>query len=256
MAATGPVYIGVDGCKVGWVAAIGAPDVTYRVAVYPTVKDLLADVPTNATLAVDMPIGLPDRIEGGGRTPEKHVRPMLGQRQSSVFSIPARQVVEMGAQMSGKTDHDYPLHQRASGLAKTLSTPPKGVSIQAFYLFPKILELDAMLRAEPHLQTRLFESHPEVAFTVLNGGLAMREPKKVKGRVNPAGMEERIALLANLGVPTEALSQPLPKGAAADDVLDAFVCSLVAARIAKGEARCFPDPPERDVHGLPVAIWA
>lgn len=256
MASVNRTSVGVDGCKAGWVAAINAPDQAMRVAVYPTFSELMRDVPADAMLAVDMPIGLPDCIEGGGRTPEKHVRPMLGQRQSSVFSIPARQVVEMGGQMIGKTEHDYPLHQRASDLAKTLSDPPKGVSIQAFYLFPKILELDRLLRAEPSVQQRLFESHPEVAFTVLNGGQSMQEPKKVKGRINPAGMQERMALLASLGIPEEVLSQPTPKGAAADDVLDAFVCNLVAARIAGGQARCSPDPPERDPHGLPVAIWA
>ena len=40
-------------------------------------------------IAVDMPIGLPDRIDGPGRPAEQAVRPLLGQRQSSVFSIPS-----------------------------------------------------------------------------------------------------------------------------------------------------------------------
>ncbi len=31
---------------------------------------------------------------------------------------------------------------------------------------------------------------------------------------------------------------------------------VTARRIARGEATPFPDPPERDEHGLRVAIWA
>lgn len=251
-----PGFIGVDGCKAGWVAAIEGIGKPLHLAVYPTFNNLLVDVPDDSVIAVDMPMGLPDQIIGAGRAPEKLVRPMLGARQSSVFSIPARAAVEMGGQMTGKTADDYPLHQRASALAKTLSEPAKGVSIQAFYLFPKILELDGLLRADPSLKTRLFESHPEVAFTVLNGGQPMREPKKIKGQVNPAGMDERAALLTRLGVREDVFLQPPLKGAASDDVLDAIVCSIVAHRIASGEAVCFPDPPEKDSHGLDIAIWA
>lgn len=251
-----PGFVGVDGCKAGWVSVQGVRADALSLLVYSTFSDLLEDVPGRSSVAVDMPIGLPDRIAGAGRAPEKLVRPMLGLRQSSVFSIPARQVVEMGGQMTGKTQDDYPLHQRASDLAKTLSDPPKGVSIQAFYLFLKILELDGLLRADGAIQSRVFESHPEVAFCVLNGGQAMREPKKIKGKVNPAGMDERRALLAKFGLTDTFLTSKPPSGVGADDVLDAAVCWLVASRIVQGQAVSFPNPPERDAHGLPIAIWA
>ncbi|CAN0603029.1 unnamed protein product, partial [Ectocarpus sp. 12 AP-2014] len=214
-----------------WVAVVGkAPDLR----VYESFADLIADLP-DATIAIDMPIGLPDRITGGGRSPEKLVRSMLGARQSSVFAMPARAVVEMGAQMTGRIEDDYPLHRKASALAKTLSEPPKGVSIQGFYLFPKILEIDALLRADPSLRTYVKESHPEVAFTVLNNGKAMTLPKKIKGRVNEAGMDERRALLARHGLSTSLLTDAPPSGVGADDVLDAAVCWLAAGRIARGE---------------------
>ena len=45
-------------------------------------------------IAVDMPIGLPERTEGSGRVPEQLIRPLLGARQSSVFAIPSRRAVE------------------------------------------------------------------------------------------------------------------------------------------------------------------
>ncbi|MFZ1089563.1 MAG: DUF429 domain-containing protein [Xanthobacteraceae bacterium] len=50
-------------------------------------------------------------------------------------------------------------------------------------------------------------------------------------------------------------SEP-PRGAGPDDLLDALACAAVARRIQAGEARPFPDPPERDSFGLPMAIWA
>lgn len=243
---------GVDGCKRGWVAVVGeAPELR----VYESFAGLLEAWP-DATIAVDMPIGLPDRITGGGRSPEKQVRAMLGPRQSSVFAMPARAAVELGAQITGRVDDDYPLHRKASALAKTLSEPPKGVSIQGFYLFPKILEIDALLKGAPTLRTRVKESHPEVAFTVLNSGVPMAMPKKIKGRVHEAGMDERRALLARYGLTASFLTDAPPSGVGVDDVLDAAVCWLVAGRIARGEAVSFPSQPEQDAHGLEIAIWA
>jgi predicted RNase H-like nuclease len=47
-----------------------------------------------------------------------------------------------------------------------------------------------------------------------------------------------------------------PKGAGADDLLDALACAAIARRLFAGTARAFPDPPGRDAYGLPVAIWA
>jgi predicted RNase H-like nuclease len=46
------------------------------------------------------------------------------------------------------------------------------------------------------------------------------------------------------------------KGAGRDDLLDAIACAAIARRIHAGLARPFPDPPERDALGLPMAIWA
>jgi predicted RNase H-like nuclease len=84
----------------------------------------------------------------------------------------------------------------------------------------------------------------------------MALPKKIKGAVNPAGMEERKALLCRHGYEKAFLDQALPRGAASDDFLDAAVMMLIAGRIASGKARPSPDPPLLDRFGIPVAIWA
>ncbi|TGV78345.1 DUF429 domain-containing protein, partial [Mesorhizobium sp. M2D.F.Ca.ET.145.01.1.1] len=104
-------------------------------------------------------------------------------------------------------------------------------------------EIDTLLIARPELRGRVFESHPEVAFCRLNGDQAMLLPKKIKGSVNPAGMAERKALLCRHGYEMDFVDQPPPRGAAADDFLDAAAMALIAGRIASGKAKPFPDPP-------------
>ncbi len=84
---------GVDGCKAGWIAMRQDPGGSPIVGVYPGFDDLLTALPSDAIVAVDMPIGLPEVSGKGGRGPEALVRPLLGQRQSSVFAIPSRAAV-------------------------------------------------------------------------------------------------------------------------------------------------------------------
>ena len=234
---------GVDGCRSGWLAVAfddGPQDA--RVVHTPTFAALLDALPADATIAVDMPIGLPDRVTKGGRGPEQAVRPHLGMRRSSVFSIPSRAAV---------MTEDY---RDACTVALETSDPPRKISKQGFFLFPKIREIDALMT--PALEARIFEAHPELAFWRLNGEEPVAEPKKIKGKVSPDGMAARIALLTAEGFAPGFLDQKLPKGAGRDDMMDATVLALVARRIAKGRATPFPQDFQRDARGLRVAIWA
>lgn len=248
--------VGVDGCPGGWIAVWRPDDGEAAVRVFPAFADLIAAFPDDATIAVDMPIGLPEFSRRGGRGPEALVRPLLGQRQSSVFSIPSRTAVYAETAPFTTVAEWYAAHRRASEVARRTSDPPRGVSIQAFGIFPKIREIDALLSERPDLRERIFESHPEVAFMRLNGGIPMRLPKKIKGTVNPEGMEERKALLCSLGYERAFLDGRPPHGAKPDDFLDAACMMVVAGRIRRGEAVSFPHPPERDALGIPVAIRA
>lgn len=248
---------GVDGCKGGWIAVIRrTPGGPAEAQVFAAFASLLASLPDDAVVAVDMPIGLPEFSGKGGRGPEALVRSLLGQRQSSVFSIPSRAAVYAETAEFSDLEAWYAAHRRASAVAFATSAPPRGVSIQAFGIFAKIREIDALMIARPELRERVIESHPEVAFRQLNGGVAMRLPKKVKGSVNPEGMEERKALLARVGHARGFLDAPPPRGAAADDFLDACAMMLVAERHSRGETVSFPTPPGADAYGIPVTIRA
>jgi predicted RNase H-like nuclease len=236
---------GVDGCRSGWVAAFVRPTgEETRVRIVPRFADVLDAPEAPAIVAVDMPIGLPDRIGPGGRGPERAIRPLLGARQSSVFPVPPRAAVyaaDFGAAC-------------AAGLAA--SEPPRKVSKQLFMIAPKIREIDAVLRADAALLRRVHEVHPELAFWRLNGGRALDEPKKVKGVCYEPGLALRRGLLVAAGLPASIVTSAPPKGAGADDLLDALACAAIARRIHAGTARPFPDSPGRDAYGLPVAIWA
>lgn len=248
------VLVGADGCKAGWIAVRRNPGASPSVEIFASFAALLAAVPGDAIIAVDMPIGLPEFSARGGRGPEALVRPLLGPRQSSVFSIPSRAALYADTSDFTTIEVLYDAHRRASEVARATSDPPRGVSIQAFGIFSKIREIDMLLIARPGLRGRIFESHPEVAFCRLNGEKAMQLPKKIKGAVNPAGMAERKALLCRHGYDMAFLDQPPPRGAAADDFLDAAAMMLIAGRIALGKAKPFPDPPLVDGFGIPVAI--
>ncbi len=248
---------GVDGCPGGWICVFKAgADAAPSVSVFTTFAELARTLPGQTTIAVDMPIGLPDMVRLGGRGPEQAVRPFLKARQSSVFSVPSRAAVYAEPGPFECESDRLAAHKRASDIALATSVPQRKISIQAFGLFAKIRELDVWLRDDISRSSRVFESHPEFAFTILNGGVPMALPKKIKGRINPDGTAERRALLAALGFDAAFLDQPAPRSANADDFLDACVMLLVAGRLAAGKAKPYPSPPARDRFGLLIAIHA
>jgi predicted RNase H-like nuclease len=236
---------GIDGCPSGWTVAFARADLSeVRVRLVGRFIDVAAAPEAPAVIAIDIPIGLPERAGYGGRAAENAVRPLLGARQSSVFSVPSRAAI---------AEHDY---REACRIAFATSEPPRKVSKQLFMLAPKIREVDAALRADATLSQRVFEVHPEVAFWRLNGEHALGEPKKVKSRPYGPGLALRRQLLIKAGLPADVVEASPPKGAGPDDLIDALACAAIAWRIYAGVAQSFPDPPERDVFGLTMAIWA
>jgi predicted RNase H-like nuclease len=236
---------GVDGCPAGWLVALVRPvgeEVCLRVVAQATDIAALAEQP--AIVAIDCPIGLPERAEAGGRGAEACVRPLLGERQSSVFSVPSRAAIYAA---------DY---GEACRIALASSDPPRKVSRQLFMLAGKIRELDGMLRSRPDFAVRAFEVHPELAFWRLNGERPLAQPKKVKSRPYGPGIALRRSLLVGEGIPGSIVDAAPPHGAGEDDVVDALACAAIARRLYRGVARPFPDPPPKDTFGLPMVIWA
>jgi predicted RNase H-like nuclease len=196
---------------------------------------LLALPERPAVLGVDLPIGLPERAERGGRACDRAARRLLGRpRASSVFSPPAR------AALSAER------YEAAQAANRRSSNAGTGLSIQSYHLIGKIRALDRQLT--PPRQARVREVHPEVSFAAMNGGAGVAASKKTE-----EGHARRRALLAEAGV---AVPEAAPRGAARDDLLDACAACWTAARIARGEAQRLPEgPPPTDARGLRMEIW-
>lgn len=232
-----PVVAGVDGCRAGWVVVVAAGPET-RTQVVRRFADVLEVTAEAPVIGVDMPIGLLDRAVPGGRECDRQARRLLGRRACCVFTPPVRVALRARA------------YARALAVNRASSAARLGISIECFGLFGKLREVDAALRARPRLARRVREVHPELAFREMAGASAGLPPKR-----SAAGRAQRLGLLhAAFPGLHEAAVRP-PRGAAADDVLDAHAVCWSAARIASDRAVCLPTRPSRDGHGLPMAIW-
>lgn len=224
---------GVDGCRAGWVAVLGGADPAdievHVVASFAEVLDLHP-----ALVAVDMPIGLPERRP---RTCDREARALLGPRRSSVFPAPAR-----AALLSRHRGWDATLAACRAALGV-------GLSKQAFGLLARIAELDRLLGADGETVggVTVVEAHPELAFARLAGG-PLPHPKR-----SPQGRAERAALLQQQITDLSSHLGRRPRGCAADDLLDAAALLGTARRIADGSA-CFLGDGERDGRGRPMRI--
>jgi predicted RNase H-like nuclease len=246
---------GIDGCNGGWVVAVADPQfANISLRQIKSFAELFSDGGGPSIAAVDMPIGLPERTGPKGRTPERLVRPLLGERQSSVFSIPSRCAVYAGADPHESDERKRFLH--ACALARATSAQGRAVAKQGFHIFRKIVDVDTFLQQRRDVLGRVFEVHPEVAFWRMNGSTPVPEPKKIKGKLNQTGIELRARLLVAAGIQANCIDIALPKPVGRDDWVDALAALVVARRLARREAISFPSPPEIDRLGIPIAIWA
>lgn len=231
---------GVDGCPAGWIVALATEDgESHQLKECPTFQNVLALVGDSGIVVIDIPIGLLDKRKKGGRQVDVEARKMIGPRRSSVFSPPTRPLLPC---------EDWEV-------ARTC-----GLSQQSFAILPKIREVDEAM--SPELQSRVVESHPEVAFRHL-ATAPLEHSKK-----NPPGREERLRLLASAAsrdvLPQFSEIEKIFDGdrrgvrrrdVALDDIIDAYVMLVVAARYAKEEAECIPSEPQTDSRGLRMEMW-
>ena len=215
---------GLDGCRAGWIAAIQYAG-ALETRILSSDEELLALFAQCAVVAIDIPIGLSDE----GRACDHHARRFVGKRGSSVFPAPLRSLLHL---------HDYAEVNRIAKLKG------KGVSKQGFMLYPKVAQIDRILQRHHELRDRVYEIHPEVSFTMWNGGTPIAASKHTR---------EGLAARRELARQHFGEIPATPRGAREDDLLDAFAALWTAERVAAGRAQELGDA-RADVTGLPMRI--
>jgi predicted RNase H-like nuclease len=222
------IVAGADGCRTGWVVCRRENDGALDIGVVKTLAEACEGV---SVLAVDMPIGFVDQPRPP-RACEVEARRLLPGKASSVFPTPCRPAL-------GCTTH-----AEANALSQSLGI---GLPRQTFHLFPKMREVDALMRGNTALHAIVHEAHPELAFARMNGGKPVLSKKR-----KSEGFAERLALLTRHGFEWTPSAMP---GAARDDVLDSIAVCRTALLIAEGKATRLGPEHDRDRHGLPMNIW-
>src|SRR5262245_64041261 len=121
----------------GWVVALADQNfTTIALRQIKSFAELFCDGERPSLAGVDMPTGLPEQTGPRGRTPERLVRPLLGARQSSVFSIPSRAAVYAGADADEPDERTRFLS--ACDIARATSAQGRAVAKQGFHIFPKV----------------------------------------------------------------------------------------------------------------------
>lgn len=228
--------VGVDGCLGGWIAvAYDASLSTLTPQIHSTFGELLANYSDAARIAIDVPIGL---AQGGTRACDVEARRVLGPRRSSVFPAPDPRLLD--AIVNETLDYKGASERSHSILGK-------GISKQAYAIFPKIAEVNKVLT--PYIQERVVEVHPEVSFWALAGRRPMEHHK---GKLE--GFQERrnhlIEALEGVYVPTREEARRVAPPAKPDDVLDAAVAAWTARRLAEGRSERLPSELLTDARGL------
>lgn len=230
--------LGLDGCRAGWVAAKWAGNkVSYEIL--STDEELTAAFRQAARVFIDIPIGLED--ENYTRLADQALREELGKEYaSSVFNAPIRPAAEA------------PNYATASMISFDFTE--KKISMQAWNITPKIMQIDRILRKYPELQEKVFESHPELLFKVLNGGKVVEQKKSTN-----LGLKHRLQLLRGYMSNAKDLYREIKESensrdAKEDDLLDAMALAVLARKSLENGLLTIPAEAPKDSQGLTMAI--
>jgi len=218
--------VGLDGFSNGWVA-VRLEGNTQEISFHRDVAEALSRPFGRA--GIDIPIGM---NSDGQRDCDLLARAKLKPHTSRVFTGARRWIWQ---------EFDDPDEANRECVRRGETR----ISRQLWHLGPKIMQVDAFLRAHRALDVR--EVHPELVFLRLNANHPLPSKKSDVGDslrrklLKRSGLREIDQWLDRLRIGT---------GAKRDDVLDACAVA-VAARDPLGSV----GSPQPDAHGLPMQIW-
>jgi predicted RNase H-like nuclease len=232
--------VGIDGCKGGWIAVCIDKAGRRCFNVLPHIDCIIRKFEAEMVM-IDIPIGLP---ESGYRACDMAAREMLGSGRSRVFLGVQRPLLAYPDDFNPENFDFVKAWNLANERAK--SECGGGISRQLFGILPKIKEVDKFIITNKN-QNIFRETHPELVFHRLSGGICLPNKKQ------PDGKKRRRDLLAKCGFEDidAWLSKLSGSGAMPDDLLDACACAIAAdSRGQKLEC-----DRECDAQGLRMEMW-
>ena len=224
------LYIGVDGCRGGWIAAV-LDHGDMQLKRYKYISSLVEEYPSFDAFLIDMAIGLRNCTEQ--KRPDDEARKELGSKGSSVFPIPSRDAVYADGEEAQKQAN--------------IRTLGKSLAKQSIAIIPKIRELDTFLNDHPEYKNKILESHPEVDFARLNGAVLMSRKQEEPGpSQRRAVLSEFMDKMDLCGMYDKAKEL----GCKQDDLIDAICLAVTGALYAHGQYETIPAEPVRDKKGL------
>jgi len=219
------LIIGIDGCKSGWFSVWENQDKSIHSSVFSNLNELKNFFKNESQLIVgiDMPVILSEVIP---RQADQLARKLLSKKASSVFTAPTPEML------------DQPNYEKASLVSKKHFG--KSMSLQSWYLFPKIKDVQTMIH---HEDMQIYEIHPELSFRAMNNEQVILESKK-----SPEGFAIRNSLLSmhfENFIFEEIRRQYARKDVMDNDILDALAVLWSAKRIQSNQASFLPQSPEK-----------
>lgn len=227
---------GIDGCKAGWILISFDDEPGYEVL--RTDEDLKDAFHRFDRIFIDIPIGLED--DQYTRECDALLRKKLGpEYASSVFSPPIRPALHAPSYVEANM--------------QSYEFTEKKLTVHAWNITPKIKVVDRFLTEEPELQDVVFESHPELLFMNLNGGMIYQKKSTKKGlrhRLSLVSDREEIAKDFFRDIKEDFRRNEVEE----DDIIDSMALALGAKQSKEKGLKTLPENPEKDSSGLVKAI--
>ncbi|MGM0546376.1 MAG: DUF429 domain-containing protein [Bacteroidota bacterium] len=230
--------LGIDGCRAGWFA-VSLDDEGAGFWLLETDGQLKEYFEEYDRIFIDVPIGLSE--EKYVRQCDEELRNILGtDYTASVFNPPIRPALYS------------PTYAEAS--MTSFEITGKKISTQAWNITPNIKTVDQFLQEDEALREKVFESHPELLFRILNGNNSILQKKATK-----KGLRHRLSLLTKRSEYADDFFRDTKEEyrrnqVDEDDIVDAMALAWFARLSIQKDLKTLPDDPPTDSTGLPMAI--
>ena len=226
--------VGIDWMKPYWLAAeICGSEISIRKL--SNIAEINNYYRSADAVLIDIPVGLPENAEENAGRPDREARDYLpAGRKPSIFPVPCRQAINMENYAEASNENERVLGKKLTSQSHAFSK--------------MIRQVDEFLAENKCWQNCLVESHPEVAFQLLNGGKGLNHSKHTE-----EGVQERITILQQYGVdPIFLFTEFTPKQY--EDVLDALILAVSAKLGCKNGFQTIPANPSCDSRGLKMQM--